>query len=137
MLNSLYNKGALINDHRRLFKSDTYTVNLPIDNDKFINWELYYWVKPGFTTDFALYSFYQDIDGVYWRRELPAVIRDEPGTGLLDANAKPIDTYGSTGDYAVVISNNEIVYWVRLENEWAVLGSPVLGMEHHLVYDCK
>lgn len=124
LLNSLYNKGALINDHRRLFKSDTYTVNLPIDNDKFINWELYYWVKPGFTTDFALYSFYQDIDGVYWRRELPAIIRDEPGTGLLDANAKPIDTYGSTGDYAVVISNNEIVYWVRLENEWVVLGSP-------------
>lgn len=40
LLNSLYNKGALINDHRRLFKSDVYTINLPVDIDKFINWRI-------------------------------------------------------------------------------------------------
>jgi len=48
LLNSLYNKGALTNDHRRLFKSTKETVQLPIDLDKFVNYSMYYWVSPGF-----------------------------------------------------------------------------------------
>ena len=48
LLNSLYNKGALTNDHRRLFKSTLETVQLPIDLDKFVNYSMYYWVSPGF-----------------------------------------------------------------------------------------
>jgi len=46
LLNAMYNKGMLTNDHRRLFESKRKTINLPIDVDKFINWQLYYWVKP-------------------------------------------------------------------------------------------
>lgn len=48
LLNLIYNKGGLINDHRRLFTNEYYTVNLPIDADKFCNWSMYYWVYPGF-----------------------------------------------------------------------------------------
>ena len=48
MLNSLFNKGALTNDHRRLFDTQKKTINIPIDLDKFINFEMYYWLKPGF-----------------------------------------------------------------------------------------
>ena len=48
LLNAMYNKGMLINDHRRLFESDKLTINLPIDADKFVNWQMYYWVSPGF-----------------------------------------------------------------------------------------
>jgi hypothetical protein len=48
MLNSLFNKGALTNDHRRLFDTTKKTINIPVDLDKFINYEMYYWVKPGF-----------------------------------------------------------------------------------------
>lgn len=50
LFNALFNKGALTNDHRRLFKSDLETVQLPIDLDKFINYAMYYWVSPGFFT---------------------------------------------------------------------------------------
>ena len=50
LLNSLYNKGSLTNDHRRLFKSTLETVQLPIDLDKFVNYSMYYWVSPGFAT---------------------------------------------------------------------------------------
>jgi hypothetical protein len=48
LLNALYNKGALTNDHRRLFKSTLETVQLPIDLDKFVNYSMYYWVSPSF-----------------------------------------------------------------------------------------
>tara|TARA_B100001057_G_scaffold91069_1_gene87382 strand:+ start:16921 stop:25755 length:8835 start_codon:yes stop_codon:yes gene_type:complete len=54
LLNSLFNKGALTNDHRRLFETDKKTINLPIDLDKFVNWSMYYWVSPGFVTDNSL-----------------------------------------------------------------------------------
>ena len=46
LLNAMYNKGMLVNDHRRLFESKHKTINLPIDADKFVNWQLYYWVRP-------------------------------------------------------------------------------------------
>ena len=51
LLNSLFNKGALTNDHRRLFETDKQTINIPIDLDKFVNWSMYYWVNPGFVGD--------------------------------------------------------------------------------------
>ena len=53
LLNSLYNKGSLTNDHRRLFKSTLETVQLPIDLDKFVNYSMYYWVSPGFDGSIA------------------------------------------------------------------------------------
>ena len=51
LINSLFNKGALTNDHRRLFDTDKETINIPIDLDKFVNWSMYYWVNPGFVGD--------------------------------------------------------------------------------------
>lgn len=51
LLNAMFNKGLLTNDHRRLFRANIDTVNLPVDADKFVNYELYYWVRPGFFTD--------------------------------------------------------------------------------------
>ena len=54
LLNALFNKGALTNDHRRLFDTEKKTVNIPIDLDKFVNWSMYYWVKPGFVNDGSL-----------------------------------------------------------------------------------
>lgn len=48
LLNALYNKGALTNDHRRLFTSEIEALNIPINKDKFINFELYYWVETAF-----------------------------------------------------------------------------------------
>jgi len=48
LLNLIYNKGGLINDHRRLFTNNYKTINLPIDSDKFCNWAMYYWVYPDF-----------------------------------------------------------------------------------------
>lgn len=54
LLNSLYNKGALTNDHRRLFKSTLETVQLPIDLDKFVNYSMYYWVSPGFASSVSV-----------------------------------------------------------------------------------
>ena len=48
LLNAMFNKGMLTNDHRRLFNSKSNTVNLPIDADKFANWTMYYWVNTGF-----------------------------------------------------------------------------------------
>ena len=54
LLNALFNKGALTNDHRRLFDTEKKTINLPIDLDKFVNWSMYYWVKPGFVNDNSL-----------------------------------------------------------------------------------
>jgi hypothetical protein len=48
LLNALYNKGALTNDHRRLFTQEFEALNIPINKDKFINYEMYYWVEDGF-----------------------------------------------------------------------------------------
>lgn len=51
MLNALFNKGALTNDHRRLFDTKKKTINIPVNLDKFINYEMYYWVRPGFDSN--------------------------------------------------------------------------------------
>ncbi len=128
LLNSLYNKGALINDHRRLFKSDTYTINLPIDIDKFVNWELYYWVDLGFTSEFALYEFKEYQTGATgWIKQKPFILQGEPGSGKLDALnngiVSPNSNYGDVDDYAVVISNSEVVYWKKIVDGWVRLGT--------------
>ena len=47
LINLVYNKGGLVNDHRRIFTNTYNTINLPIDSDKFCNWAMYYWVYPG------------------------------------------------------------------------------------------
>ena len=53
LLNAIYNKGSLTNDHRRLFNSSNTlsTVALPIDLDKFVNFSMYYWVPSTFRND--------------------------------------------------------------------------------------
>ena len=52
LLNALYNKGALTNDHRRLFTQEFETLNIPINKDMFNNYEMYYWVEIGFDISF-------------------------------------------------------------------------------------
>jgi len=71
LLNAIYNKGALTNDHRRLFKSTLDTVSLPIDLDKFVNFSMYYWVSPGFDASItgSINKHYVTIDkgvGSWW-----------------------------------------------------------------------
>lgn len=128
LLNSMYNKGSLTNDHRRLFKSDTYTINLPIDIDKFCNWELYYWVNMGFTSEYALYE-YKVYDSGYseWIKQKPYILNGEPGTDnlapLINAKVAPKDDFAEIGDYAVVISKNQVVYWIKTVDGWARLGT--------------
>ena len=53
LLNAVYNKGSLTNDHRRLFNSSNTlsTIALPIDLDKFVNFSMYYWVPSEFRSD--------------------------------------------------------------------------------------
>ena len=123
LLNSMYNKGSLTNDHRRLFKSDTYTINLPIDIDKFINWELYYWVDNGFTSEYALYEFAEYQAGVTgWIKQKPYILKSN-SEYLLDEYL-PNESFGEIGDYAVVIKQSSLVYWKKDSIEgWARVGS--------------
>ena len=66
LLNAMYNKGMLVNDHRRLFQSKHNSINLPIDADKFVNWQMYYWVEDEFHTNFigtpSKYTHYVTVD---------------------------------------------------------------------------
>lgn len=123
LLNSLYNKGALTNDHRRLFKSDVYTINLPVDIDKFINWELYYWIDNGFTSEYALYEFKEYEAGLTgWIKQKPYVLKSN-SEYLLDEYL-PNSTFGEDGDYAIVIKQSSLVYWKKDSIEgWARVGS--------------
>jgi len=50
LINKLRFQGALVNDHNRLFSQDYYSFGLPIDLDKFINYQSYVWLSEGPTT---------------------------------------------------------------------------------------
>jgi hypothetical protein len=135
LLNSLYNKGALTNDHRRLFKSDTYTINLPIDIDKFINWELYYWVDNGFTSEYALYEFKEYEVGLSgWIKQKPYVLKSN--SQYLLGEYLPSSSFGEDGDYAIVIKQSSLVYWKKDSIEgWARVGSDDPGASTFIATD--
>ena len=73
LLNSLYNKGSITFDNYRLLDHTMKTVNLPIDTDKFINYEMYYWL----TTEFI----HPDLPGtINTSDQKHYVTIDKPGT---------------------------------------------------------
>lgn len=50
LINKLRFQGALVDDHNRLFSQQYYSFGLPIDLDKFINYQSYVWLAEGPTT---------------------------------------------------------------------------------------
>ena len=47
LINKLRFQGALVNDHNRLFSAEYYSWGLPIDIDKFLNYQNYVWLSTG------------------------------------------------------------------------------------------
>ena len=47
LLNKLRYQGALVDDHNRLFEAEYYSFGLPIDVDKWLNFNQYFWVPEG------------------------------------------------------------------------------------------
>lgn len=74
-------------------------------------------------TDFGLFEF----DGENWTAKTPAVIVDKPGTGNLElmnssGYAAPVNTFGSSGDFAVVTATVKMTYWKKVGTTWILLG---------------
>jgi hypothetical protein len=114
LLNAMYNKGMLINDHRRLFESNHKTINLPIDADKFVNWQLYYWVTP-----LALYRHVFDGEFAKYESDGTTPILER----VLDENNKQV--YVSHKNL-VMTSNNKPEYITidgGAENYWSKINS--------------
>ena len=124
LLNAMFNKGMLTNDHRRLFKSKSFTVNLPIDADKFANWSLYYWVSPGFFTDGtqdSIHKHYVTIDKVatgnwwsdnnawYHYDDIREFITSE-NKQYIEQAKRPIIEFGSNIQLANSVTND---VWVK------------------------
>ena len=66
-------------------------------------------------------------DGTDWVAVTPAVLNDAPGTGNVESMnssgyAAPENTFGSTGDIAVVTSTVKITYWKKVGTSWVLLG---------------
>ena len=120
LLNAMFNKGMLTNDHRRLFSSKTQTVNLPIDADKFANWSLYYWVKPGFFTEGeqeSVHKHYVTIDeseGNWWGEnnawyhyeDIREYITPE-NRDLIEQASRPIIEF----DSGLEVANPDVTEW--------------------------
>ena len=47
LINKLRFQGALVNDHNRLFENEYYSFGVPIDLDKFVNYQNYVWLPEG------------------------------------------------------------------------------------------
>ena len=123
LLNSMFNKGMLVNDHRRLFKSKSFTVNLPIDADKFANWSLYYWVSPGFFIDGtqdSSYKHYVTVEksaGNWWGENNAWYHYDDirelittDNKQFIEQAKRPIIEFDSSLTIANTVTNNE---WVK------------------------
>ena len=65
--------------------------------------------------------------GSDWVAKSPAVLMDSPGTGNVEpmnasGYAAPVNTFGSSGDFAVVASTVKISYWKKISTTWILLG---------------
>ena len=72
---------------------------------------------------FGLFKF----DGTTWNPANPHILNDAPGTGNVEAlnasnYASPSNTFGSTGDFAVVTSVEYLTYWTKVGVNWVLLG---------------
>jgi len=77
-------------------------------------------------TDSTVFGLFAH-DGTDWVSAAPAVLNDEPGTGNVETinasgYASPTNTFGSTGDFAVVTSTARITYWTKVGVNWVLLG---------------
>ena len=77
-------------------------------------------------TDSSVYGLFKHVSGA-WVPANPAILNDEPGTGNVeDINASgyasPSNTFGSTGDFAVVTSTARITYHAKVGVNWVLLG---------------
>ena len=66
LINKLRFQGALVNDHNRLFGNEYYSYGLPIDLDKFLNYQNYVWLPEGppVITLKNIVNPGQDVDGL-------------------------------------------------------------------------
>ena len=81
-----------------------------------------YWHDTG-SSHFGLFEH----DGSDWVAANPVVLEDTPGTGNVEpinasGYAAPSNTFGSTGDFAVVASTNRIGYFKKIGVNWVMLG---------------
>jgi hypothetical protein len=77
-------------------------------------------------TDSSVFGLFKH-DGTDWVAANPAILNDEPGTGNVETinasgYASPSNTFGSTGDFAVVTSTARITYWSKVGVNWVLLG---------------
>ena len=77
-------------------------------------------------TDSSVYGLFKRVSGA-WVPANPVILNDAPGTGNVeDINASgyasPSNTFGSTGDFAVVASTARITYHVKVGINWVLLG---------------
>ena len=66
-------------------------------------------------------------NGTTWGLVSPTVLTAAPGTGNVEAMnasgyAAPTNTFGSSGDIAVVTSTTKITYWTKVQTNWILLG---------------
>ena len=115
LLNSMYNRGMLINDHRRLFESDRQTINLPVDADKFVNWQMYYWVKP-----LVLYKHSFDSNGFAQYEDdgtTPKVVLVKSGNEQVYVNHPGIVMTSNAKSEYITIDDGADNYWSKI-NSW-------------------
>ncbi|MDC1446635.1 hypothetical protein N8344_01525 [bacterium] len=77
-------------------------------------------------TDSSVFGLFKH-DGTDWVAANPAILNDEPGTGNVETinasgYASPTNTFGSTGDFAVVTSTARITYHTKIGINWVLLG---------------
>jgi hypothetical protein len=77
-------------------------------------------------TDSSVYGLFTRVSGE-WVPANPAILTDAPGTGNVESinasgYASPSNTFGSTGDFAVVTSTARITYWTKVGINWVLLG---------------
>mgnify|MGYP000147024367 CR=1 FL=1 len=86
-----------------------------------------YW----FDVDASSYGIFE-WDGTVWNAVTPHVLTDAPGTGnveseSVDGFAAPVNTFGTSGDVAVVASTTKISYWHKMGTSWVIMGDPAMA----------
>ena len=77
-------------------------------------------------TDSSVYGLFKHVSGA-WVPANPVILSDVPGTGNVEGinasgYASPSNTFGSTGDFAVVTSTARITYHTKIGVNWVLLG---------------
>ena len=70
------------------------------------------------STKFGLFRH----NGTDWIANTPTVLNDALGTGNVDAQGEPVNTFGSAGDLAVVTTTTVVTYYEKVGTNWIVMG---------------